>query len=34
VNTVIDNTKNSIQGAYHSFKVAKYARQYLAEIQY
>jgi hypothetical protein len=34
VNTAIGNTKNSIRGAYHSLKVAKYARQYLAEIQY
>jgi hypothetical protein len=34
VNTVIGNTKNSIWGAHHSFKIARYARQYLAEIQY
>ncbi len=34
VNTVIGNTKNSIRGAYHGFKVTKYARRYLAEIQY
>jgi ribosomal protein L37AE/L43A len=34
VNTVIGNTKNSIRGAYHGFKVAKYAHRYLAEVQY
>jgi ribosomal protein L37AE/L43A len=34
VNVVIGNTKNSIRGAYHSFNVSKYARRYLAEIQY
>jgi ribosomal protein L37AE/L43A len=34
VNVVIGNTKNSIRGTYHSFNVSKYARRYLAEIQY
>lgn len=34
VNTVIGNTKNSIRGTYHGFKVAKYSRRYLAEVQY
>jgi len=34
VNTVIGNTKNSIRGTYHGFKVARYARRYLAEVQY
>ena len=34
VNTVIGNTKTSMKGAYHGFKVSKYARSYLAEAQY
>ena len=34
VNTVISNAKTSMKGAYHGFKVSKYARSYLAEAQY
>ncbi len=34
VNTVISNLKNSMRGAYHGFKVEKYAQRYLAEAQY
>ena len=34
VNTLIGNTKTAMMGAYHGFKVSKYARLYLAESQY
>lgn len=34
VNTVISNVKTAISGTYHSFKVDKYIRRYLAEAQY
>jgi hypothetical protein len=34
INTIIGNTKTSMKGAYHGFKVTKYARSYLAEAQY
>lgn len=34
VNTVISNVKTAISGTYHSFKVNKYIRRYLAEAQY
>jgi len=34
INTVISNTKTSMRGAYHGFKVSKYAASYLAEFQY
>jgi len=34
INTVISNTKNSMRGAYHGFKVSKYIHRYLAESQY
>ena len=34
INTVIGNTKNSMRGTYHGFKVSKYARRYLSEVQY
>lgn len=34
VNTIISNTKTAMKGTYHGFKVSKYARSYLAEIQY
>jgi hypothetical protein len=34
VNTLLGNLKNSIRGSYHGIKVSKYARRYLAEIQY
>jgi len=34
VNTLLSNLKSAIQGTYHGFKFAKYARRYLGEIQY
>jgi len=34
INTVISNAKTSMKGAYHGFKVSKYAASYLAEFQY
>ena len=34
VNTVLSNLKTALSGTYHSFKFAKYAHRYLAEVQY
>jgi hypothetical protein len=34
VNTVLGNLKTAISGTYHSFKFAKYAQRYLAEVQF
>jgi hypothetical protein len=34
LNTLIGNTRTAMMGAYHGFKVSKYARSYLAESQY
>jgi hypothetical protein len=34
VNTLLGNIKSSIQGTYHGFKFGKYAKRYLAELQY
>ena len=34
VNTVLSNLKTAQSGTYHSFKFAKYAHRYLAEVQY
>jgi len=31
VNTVLSNVKRAIDGRYHAFKFAKYARRYLSE---
>jgi len=34
VNTVLSNVKTSLAGTFHAFDFAKYAKRYLAEIQY
>jgi hypothetical protein len=34
VNVVLGNLKTTITGIHHAFKFAKYARRYLAEVQY
>lgn len=34
VNTVLGNLMTALSGTYHSFKLAKYAHRYLAEVQY
>lgn len=34
VNVVLGNAKRAISGCYHAIKQAKYARRYLAEVQY
>lgn len=34
LNVVLGNLKTALAGTHHAFKFAKYARRYLAEVQY
>ncbi|WP_426178230.1 transposase, partial [Massilia sp. TWR1-2-2] len=34
LNVLLGNLKTALSGTHHAFKFAKYARRYLAEVQY